>query len=55
MNKIELVAAIAEKTQLTKKDSESALRAFVEVVSDQLQNGDKGQIAGRGTLEKRMD
>ncbi len=36
MNKTELVAAIAEKTELTKKDSEKALKAFIDVVSEQL-------------------
>ena len=36
MNKTELVAAIAEKTELSKKDSEKALKAFVEVVTEEL-------------------
>ena len=36
MNKTELVAAIAEKTELSKKDAEAALKAFVDVVSDEL-------------------
>lgn len=51
MNKTELVAAISEKTELSKKDSESALRAFVDVVSEQLQNGEKVQLVGFGTFE----
>lgn len=51
MNKTELVAAIAEKTELTKKDSESALKAFVDIVSEQLQNGEKVQLVGFGTFE----
>lgn len=51
MNKTELVSAIAEKTELTKKDSEAALKAFVDVVSEQLQNGAKVQIVGFGTFE----
>lgn len=51
MNKTELVAAIAEKTQLTKKDSEVALKAFVEVVSEQLKKGEKIQLVGFGTFE----
>ena len=41
MNKTELVAAIAEKAEISKKDSEKALKAFIDVVSDQLKKGDK--------------
>lgn len=51
MNKTELVAAIAEKTELSKKDSEKALKAFVEVVSEQLKKGEKIQLVGFGTFE----
>ncbi len=51
MNKTELVAAIAEKTELSKKDSEKALKAFVEVVKEQLTKGDKIQLVGFGTFE----
>ena len=51
MNKTELVAAIAEKTQLTKKDSEMALKAFVNVVSEELKKGEKIQLVGFGTFE----
>ena len=40
MNKTELVAAIAEKTELSKKDSEKAVKAFVEVVTEQLAKGE---------------
>ena len=43
MNKTELVAAIAEKAEISKKDSEKALKAFIDVVSDQLKKGDKVQ------------
>ena len=50
MNKSELVAAIAEKTELTRKDSEKAVSAFVEVVSDTLAKGDKIQLIGFGTF-----
>lgn len=51
MNKTELVAAIAENTQLTKKDSEMALKAFIDVVSEQLKKGEKIQLVGFGTFE----
>lgn len=51
MNKTELVAAIAEKAELSKKDSEKALKAFTETVSEQLKKGDKIQLVGFGTFE----
>lgn len=51
MNKTELVAAIAEQTQLTKKDAEAALKAFVDVVTDELKKGEKVQLVGFGTFE----
>lgn len=53
MNKTELVAALAEKSGLTKKDSEKALAAFVETVNEALKNGDKVQLIGFGTFEVR--
>lgn len=51
MNKTELVAAIADKTELSKKDSEKALKAFIEVVTEQLTKGEKVQLIGFGTFE----
>ncbi len=51
MNKTELVAAIAEKTELSKKDSEKAVKAFVEVVTEQLAKGEKVTLIGFGTFE----
>ncbi|MCR5105996.1 MAG: HU family DNA-binding protein [Eubacterium sp.] len=51
MNKTELVAAMAEKSGLTKADSEKALKAFVEAVEDALKAGDKVQLVGFGTFE----
>ncbi len=51
MNKTELVAAIAEKASLSKKDSEKALKAFIDVVSDELKKGEKVQLVGFGTFE----
>ena len=51
MNKAELVAAIAEKTELSKKDSEKALKAFTEVVEEELKKGEKIQLVGVGTFE----
>lgn len=51
MNKTELVAAIAESAEISKKDSEKALKAFIDVVSEQLKKGDKVQLVGFGTFE----
>lgn len=51
MNKTELVAAIADKAELSKKDSEKALKAFVDVVTDELKKGRKIQLVGFGTFE----
>lgn len=51
MNKTELVAAIAEKSELSKKDSEKALKAFIDIVTDELAKGEKIQLVGFGTYE----
>lgn len=51
MNKTELVAAIAEKAELSKKDSEKALKAFIDVVTEELKKGEKVQLVGFGTFE----
>jgi len=51
MNKTELVSAIAEKSELSKKDSEKALKAFTEVIAEELKKGEKIQLVGFGTFE----
>ena len=51
MNKTEFIAAVAEKAEISKKDSEKALKAFVDVVAEQLKAGDKVQLVGFGTFE----
>ena len=53
MNKTELVASVAEKAGLTKKDSEKAVNAVLEAVTESLQQGDKVQLVGFGTFEVR--
>ena len=53
MNKTELVAAIAANAELSKKDAEKALNAFVGAVEDALKKGDKIQLVGFGTFEVR--
>lgn len=51
MNKTELIAAVAEKAEVSKKDSEKALKAFIDVVTEELKNGGKVQLVGFGTFE----
>lgn len=51
MNKAELVAAIAEQAELSKKDAEKALKAFTDVVAAELKKGEKIQLVGFGTFE----
>lgn len=51
MNKTELIAAMAEKAELSKKDAEKALKAFTDVVSDELVKGGKVQLVGFGNFE----
>ena len=51
MNRVELIAAMAEKAELSKKDAEKALKAFTEVVAEELTKGEKIQLVGFGTFE----
>ena len=51
MNKAQLVAAVAEKAALSKKDAEKALKAFEDVVKEELLKGEKVQLVGFGTFE----
>ena len=51
MNKTVLIAAVAEKAELSKKDAEKAVKAFTDVVSEELVNGGKIQLVGFGTFE----
>ena len=51
MNKTELIAAIAERSELSKKDAEKVLKAFTDVVSEELAKGTKIQLVGFGTFE----
>lgn len=51
MNKTELIAAIADKSGLTKADAEKALNTFIDVVTDALSDNDKVQLVGFGTFE----
>lgn len=51
MNKTELVAAVAVEAKLSKKDAEAALKAFIDVVSQELKNDGKIQLVGFGTFE----
>lgn len=51
MNKTELVTAMAEKSELSKKDAEKVLTTFVDIIKDTLSNGDKLTITGFGSFE----
>ena len=51
MNKTELIAAIAEQAELSKKDTEKALKALVDIVGEELKKGEKVQMVGFGTFE----
>lgn len=51
MNKTELIAAVAEKAELSKKDAEKAVKAFTDVVAEELLKGEKIQLVGFGTFE----
>ena len=51
MNKTELVAAIAEQANISKKDAEAALKAFTDTVATELKKGEKIQLVGFGTFE----
>lgn len=51
MNKTELVAAISEQAGISKKDAEKALKAFTDVVTEELKKDGKVQLVGFGTFE----
>ena len=51
MNKADLVAAMAYQAELSKKDAEKALKAFVDVIAEELKKGEKIQLVGFGTFE----
>lgn len=53
MNKTELIAAVAEKAAISKKDAEKAVSAVVDVIVDAVKAGDKVQVVGFGTFESR--
>lgn len=52
MNKTELIAAVAEKAELSKKDAEAAITATIDAITDSLKNGEKVQLGvGFGSFE----
>ena len=53
MNKMELIAAAAEKAGMTKKDADAAIRAMLEAIEEALVKGEKIQLMGFGTFEIR--
>lgn len=53
MNKTELIASVAQKTELTKKQAEAAVKAVFDTVTEELTAGNKVQVIGFGTFEVR--
>ncbi len=51
MNKTELIAAMAAKADISKKDAEAALKAFIDVTGEQLKKGNKISLIGFGTFQ----
>lgn len=51
MNKVELITEIANRAELSKKDSEKAVKAFIDIVTEQLKKDEKVQLIGFGTFE----
>ncbi len=51
MNKTELIAAVAEQAELSKKDAEKAVKALTDVIAEELKKGEKVQLVGFGTFE----
>lgn len=51
MNKTELIAAVAEKAEMSKKDAETAVTATIDVISESLRRGEKVQLVGFGSFE----
>ncbi|KEO83105.1 HU family DNA-binding protein [Tumebacillus flagellatus] len=53
MNKVELIAAVSEKSGLKKKDAELAVNSLLDTIEEALKSGDKVQLIGFGTFETR--
>ena len=51
MNKTELIAGVAEKAEISKKDAEKAVKAFTDAVAEELAKGGKVQLVGFGNFE----
>ena len=51
MNRTELISAMSEKSELTKVDTEKALKAFIDTVTEELKNDGKVRLVGFGTFE----
>lgn len=53
MNKTELIASVAQRAELTKKDAEKSVKAVFDILSEELKAGNKVQVIGFGTFEVR--
>ncbi|NBI68762.1 HU family DNA-binding protein [Pseudoflavonifractor sp. 60] len=54
MNKTELIAAVAERSELSKKDAEAAVTAMIDVITEALRQGEKVQLVGFGSFEVKL-
>ena len=54
MNKTELIAAVAEQAEMSKKDAEAAVTATIDVISEALRQGEKVQLVGFGSFEVKV-
>lgn len=54
MNKAELISSVAEKSKLTKKDAEVAVKAVIESIVESLEKGEKVQLVGFGVFEAKQ-
>ncbi len=54
MNKTELIAAVAEKSGLSRKDAEKSITAALSIITDSLKQGEKVQLVGFGVFETRI-
>ena len=53
MNKTELIAAVAEKAEISKKDAEKAVKALVDTITEEMVKGEKVQLVGFGSFETK--
>ena len=53
MTKADLITAVAKKAEITKKDADAAITAFIDTITETLKKGEKVQLVGFGSFEVR--